>query len=312
MLRCDLNYVRGPDSVDHAIKWGVFPQPRGGRRGIRALEDIEALVGRKFVVQRNYLGMDSDILSRLVLALSDRGTVPYRSFHAWTGKRPHTPIQWRDVAAGSQDAWLEKQASDLVAWGKPIYLSFHHEPEDDVTGDPATAAPPGCGSPADFEAAWNHVRDVFDRFPNPSVTWVAALTATTFGGGNGGVGAWLPGTRFDMLGVDGYNRGTFSQRNGWRSFEQIFAPAFGEAQALGKSLFIGEVGCVEAGGNKAAWVADAMVTLKGWVPSVHAVCWSNVDTVWRGQSMGYRIDSSPGALAAYVAAGLDPVFGAGL
>jgi len=59
------------------------------------------------------------------------------------------------IAAGKHDTWLKKQAAAVGAWGKPIYLSFHHEPE----------VWPQCGSPATLPGTTDQGR--------------AALTAAT-------------------------------------------------------------------------------------------------------------------------------------
>src|SRR6266446_5410012 len=69
-----------------------------------------------------------------------------------------------------------------------------HEPEDDLI----------CGSPAEFRAAYAHIRRIFEA-NGVSVRWVAALMASTYDGGNGGYRQWLPPT-YDLIGVDGYNR----------------------------------------------------------------------------------------------------------
>ena len=60
-------------------------------------------------------------------------------------------------------------------------------------------------------------------------------------------------------GLDGYNGGTMLPWGGWLSVEQIFGPSLTVIRALAsqKPIMIAETGCVEGGGDKAAWI-------RGW------------------------------------------------
>jgi beta-mannanase len=106
-----------------------------------------------------------------------------------------------------------------------------------------------------------------------------------------------PGDRYvDWVCIDGFNWGTSQPDQRWRSFDQIFRPTYQEVLALAPTaqLMI-ETGCSEAGGDKAAWLTDALtVQLPDSYPRVEAVVWfdENKETDW-------RIDSSPAALAAF-------------
>jgi hypothetical protein len=127
-----------------------------------------------------------------------------------------------------------------------------------------------------------------------------------------------PPADYDYVGVDGYLKWPCEPRLGYRSFARMFGPAERFAKEAGKPLIIGEVGvqeftaCGRSSGSpagKANWIAGAAATIKSW-PNVRAICWTygsnlktnlNVTLVWNE-------DSSPQALAAFRAAGLDPYF----
>ena len=231
----------GPDSSFHC-KWGAFALPIGGQKIMEALLALEQKVGRRFAIHRDYQGMDVDIISNDVIWLGNRGTIPYRSFHAWSGGKTNF-INWAGIAAGKHDTWLKKQAAAVGAWGKPIYLSFHHEPE----------VWPQCGSAADFRAAWNHVRQIFHRVDN--ATWVVTLLSPTFYGNNGGPKAWLPSpANYDVLGVDGYNRCTNAGAS-WESLQTGFTSAqliADRSQCGGSGIYVNPVqrAFKEAAGTK--------------------------------------------------------------
>ncbi len=289
----------GPDSSFHC-KWGAFALPIGGQKIMEALLALEQRVGRRFAIHRDYQGMDVDIISSDVIWLGNRGTIPYRSFHAWSGGKTHF-ISWAGIAAGKHDTWLKKQAAAVGAWGKPIYLSFHHEPE----------VWPQCGSPADFRAAWNHVRQIFHRVDN--ATWVVTLLSPTFYGNNGGPKAWLPSpANYDVLGVDGYNRYP-CRGSSYTSFTDKFLAARNYAlYQVNKAMFIGETGCVEQNScghpqgdptGKAKWIYNMANVIKSW-PRVIAVNYSHVVS----GKYAFWVDTSPSALAAYRTVGADPYF----
>ena len=300
--------ARGATAGRARVKWGIYPEPQGSQTVFDALLNVEDLLNRKCVIIRGYQGMDGDLMTgadRLV----QRGTIPYRSFHAWMGSAGENPIRWSAIANGKHDRWLKDQAGALADWGKPMYISFHHEPENDVDGFEGTGEA-HCGTPAEFKAAYHHIRDIFT--PARNLTWIVALMHATYAGKRGGYEQFMPGTRFDLLGVDGYNRGAyFDGPDQWLRFGELYGPAIAAGRNLGKKLFIGESASVEEGGDKAAWVRGALNTLKGWDDMVEAVCWSHLYDAHTADGeviRTYRMDSSRSALAAFREIASDPYF----
>jgi hypothetical protein len=191
-----------------------------------------------------------------------------------------------------------------------MFICFHHEPEDDTTGNPdsQTHNHKGCGSPADFKHAYNHIRGIFRNATN--LTWLVALLSPTYLGNNGGTVAWMPAD-VDIVGVDGYNRYPCSSPK-LKSFTDKFAPARAYAKSRGKPLAIPEWGCVEQyscnhpGGDrlgKAKWLAGAGKAAKSW-PNLKFMAYAHeID-----YGMNFRVDSSAASLSAFTAVGQDPYF----
>ena len=277
--------------------WGAFAKPMQQQNALESLLILEAKVGRKFGLHRNYQGMDSDILTEDVDWLTSRGTACYRSFHAWLGDGK-TPIPWAAIAAGEWDTWIKKQASDLASWGKPMYITFHHEPE---------VAP--CGTPAQYKAAFIHVRSLFGAATK--LTWLATLLSPTYAGHNGGPATWLPPTLlFDVLGVDGYNRYPCEGR--YSSFSKKFLLAMEYAGKINKPLAIGEWGSVEQNScdhpegdplGKAKWIDDSVSIMKQW----DSLIWVSY-THEKSGPYTFWVDSSPSSLKSFVTGGYDPYF----
>jgi hypothetical protein len=280
--------------------WGAFAQPAPGQRATSALYALERKVGRHFAIHRNYQGMDANLLTLDVLELTDRGTTCYRSFHSWVGGTTRKLIPWAKIAAGVQDEWLITQALALKRWGRRIYLAFHHEPD----------LWPQCGSPADYRAAYLHVHKLFAGATN--VRWLVTLLSPTYRGNNGGPGVWFPPSdKYDIVGVDGYNRWP-CRGKALTTFTYKFDHARYFAALRDKPLAIGEWGTVEynACGNsdgdpkgKAKWLAGAEARMKRW-PRLLWVCYSHSIT----SPYNFRVDTSTSALNQFISTGHDAYF----
>jgi hypothetical protein len=277
--------------------WGARALPRGSETPETAMTNLEALVGRTFAVERQYQAWGDAMPGQYVLWSTSQGRKVYLGWHAYVGSPGGIKIPWTSISNGSRDIWITKQATALKQWGVPIYLNFHHEPEDDGA----------CGTAAQYRAAWNHIHAIFDRVGVPNVTWVWTLMASTFQGGNGGAANWEP-LHYDVVGVDGYNRHP-DKNVQFKRFGEIFAAARSFAVKRGKPLAICEYGCVEqrAGDpmTKAEWFADAGQTMKAW-PELEFACYSHVTT---SEGYDYWVDSSNSSLDAFKALGHDAYFG---
>jgi hypothetical protein len=279
--------------------WGARPDPYGTESTERATRNLEAKIGRKLALVREYSAWDRDLPDKYDTFAGNTGRIPYISWHAI--KISGAAVSWSSIANGVHDAAILAQAASLKAWGKPAYFCFHHEPEND----------PKNGNAAQFKAAFSHVHTLFQRVGATNLRWVAAFMASTYCGGHGGIAQWMPATKGLLYGVDGYNRGSCDPKPGWRSFAQIFQASRDYAKAKGHGLFIGEYGCVEdtacgnAGGatsRKAAWLSDAASTIQSW-PEVKGVIYSNTEWVFNGTKVNYRVTTGTKSLAAFTSAG---------
>jgi hypothetical protein len=281
-----------------ACRWGAFVDTVGGQSKTEAYLAFEKLIGRKVAVTRQYLPWNSPLPGGVAAWSADGGRIPYISFKAISSNGDLVP--WSSIAAGKKDDVIRVQADRMRTWGQHAYVCFHHEPEDD----------PGCGSAADFRAAYARIRRIFVA-RGVVVRWVVALMASTYAGGHGGFEPWLP-AEFDCIGIDGYNRFPCVDPNHpWKSFAETFSPGYDAARAVGKSMVIGEVGCVEqdacgnVGGDplaKARWITHMGDTLVNW-PIVHAVLYSNTALMHGGYPMDYRVNTRSASLDAYRSVG---------
>jgi len=102
------------------------------------------------------------------------------------------------IAAGGSDAYLRSYADAVIAFGRPVIVSFGHE----MNG---TWYSWGYGHtpPAVFVAAWRHVVRVFRTARAANVTWL--WTVNTVQGASSSLSRWWPGAAWvDWTGIAGY------------------------------------------------------------------------------------------------------------
>jgi hypothetical protein len=270
------------------ILWGASCLPRARQKDQKeAMRQMERRLGRKFDVATFRMGWQEPLVNHFTSWSVASGHIPLLSWN--TRKKSGGIVSWSSIAAGDHDAWIRRQARNLRAAGWRGFIAFHHEPEKD-------------GNAADWKAAFNRVHKIFHNTGVTRFRWLVTLTAATYSGENGGPGLWLP-AKWDVLGVDGYNRNFCGSSNGWRSFEEVFGPARRYAKRRSRRLFIQEYGSVESTpGRKAQWIDRARSVLKSW-PEVAGVSYNHEAT-----DCVYWIDSSRSSFHAFRKMGQDRRF----
>lgn len=230
--------------------------------------------------------------------------VTWEPMHYADGVEKMVPHQ--SITSGAYDAYLERFAREARAWGKPFIIRLAHEMNLDRYHWGVEKDRYGPESPAIYREMYRHVVSVFDRVGARNVLWAFCPNAesvpnasSTPSAGWNQAGAYYPGDAYvDILGMDGYNWGTtrtvaeHGWQSQWRSFAEIFSPLYEELRALApsKPVVIFETASADQGGDKRAWVRDAMETLDHW--KVRAVNWfqANKEVDWRINSSGFVFD----------------------
>ncbi|MBE6021022.1 MAG: endoglucanase, partial [Clostridiales bacterium] len=90
---------------------------------------------------------------------------------------------------------------------------------------------------------------------------------------------YYPGDEYvDVIGITGYNTGTYYEGEVWRSFDEIYEPVYERTlDNYSKPIMITEFGCAQAGGDKEEWVEDMYESIKGYSRIKAAVWWDGCD-----------------------------------
>jgi hypothetical protein len=274
--------------------FGAFTSPRDGESPQEAVRRLESEIGRKVAVDHQYYRWDQAIPTAHENWDASTGRLPLVNWSAT--KTDGSPVTWGSIASGSQDDWIIQRADAVKAFGSPIYLTFHHEPENDL----AT-----LGTPADYAAAFRHIVSVFRSRGVTNVAFVWNIMNWTLDPRSGrDPNDYYPGDGYvDIIGVDGYNWYPGREGAPWQSFEQIFQSSNHFAVVHDKPWMVVETAAQEdpdQPGRKGQWFRDIAATAKAW-PQLKAVIYFDA---MKGYDWQY--DSSVSSMQGLVALGHHP------
>jgi len=206
------------------------------------------------------------------------GAVPVVTWEPWGHSL-------RKIARGRYDGYVRASARAAARWGHPVFLRFAHEMNGDWY---SWGVQTGAGT---YKRAWRHLVKVFRQEGAHNVRWVWTPYVNPhwslpFAGR-------YPGDRWvDWVGLDGINWGGST----WRSFRQLFHSSYRTLLKISsRPVILAEVGCGEAGGDKARWVSDALRHQIPHMRRLRAFLWWSADDP-RGD---LRVNSSRAALRAF-------------
>ncbi|WP_018348681.1 glycosyl hydrolase [Longispora albida] len=146
-----------------------YPDVAGNERA--QIEYHEQRIGRKIDLPHTY---------------SPGGSLPLTDANVrYLAQRPDTYLfqnwkaadRWRDAGGGNAtvNARIDQAAENIKKLGtKKIFLTLHHEPENDVTYQAGCKTKAGAsgGTPAEYRQMWANVRKRFDAKGVSNVVWV--------------------------------------------------------------------------------------------------------------------------------------------
>lgn len=229
----------------------------------------------------------------LLDAVTERGAAPMITWEPWDPKGGANQAAYRPavIAAGAFDAYIDAWAARLASWKRPVFLRVFHELNAEWY---PWGAAMGRNAPEDLVAAWRHLHARFDAAGADNVRWVWCPDA---GLGKVSLASLFPGDDVvDWVALDGYNWGDNHPESGWRSFDEIFGTAYRALARLSeRPVMIAETASSERGGDKAAWIADAVAALPERFSRVRAIGWFDE----RLPDGDFPVDTSEASVAAF-------------
>ena len=269
--------------TDQSIGQGIS---NGGREDVTgtAIDKLQAQTGTTFAIDHRYFNWDDPFSVELMRNTAAQGRIPFLAFQT-----SGSGLTYKQIADGQGDDSLNARADAAKAFGKPLFVSFDHEPNARINKK---------GSPEDYVAAWRHIVTLFRDRGAKNVAFVYVQTAASFRQGSPLDDQLYPGDAYiDWVAADGYNFfGCPGKQAGWTPFKQIFTPFYAWGQAKGKPMMIAELGVSEDPsdpGRKADWYRQAASQVKDF-PDIKAVVYYNA-----APQCANWVDSSSQSLAGF-------------
>ncbi len=264
--------------------WAKPDLPTADRR-VAALAEFEQQLGRPVDVAHAYHEWDDELPSQDDRELAAGGRTLLLS---WAG------ADTRQIQSGQHDDLLREKARAVKEWGAPVLLEWRGQMDR-----PNLQAE--LWSPADYVAAWRHIRAVFEREQVDNVAWVWCPRATGFVDGR--APAYYPGDdQVDWLCADTYPGKTP------RSFQEMAGPFLGWAAAHPRPVIIGEFGVDDRGGQREQWLAETAAHVVT-APQIKGLVYVDADRSGAGdRPYDTSLRSAPRSMAAFSRIALDPYF----
>ena len=288
-------------SPESGLTWGIFEN--SAPQNFFRLDEIEKELAHRFKILLRYQTIDevlpirqleraweNDRLVELTLATIHNT----QSDAIWAGGvSPNSRVAY-DILDGKYDDYFLRYADDLKSFGKPILFRLNNEMNSDWCWYSAFYT----ARDADiYVKLWRYLKAIFDSQGVDNLIWVwnpHDLSLPSFSWNNFMV--YYPGDEYvDVIGMTGYNTGTYFANERWRSFDQIYKELYGEYSLFfQKPFMLTEFAASIHGGDKAAWIDDMFVKLPDYPNIKAAVWWNNVDYDKNDNpARVYLIDNSP-------------------
>lgn len=290
------------------MAFGAFP----GVATQTSTQSFESTVGRSLAYVRVYDRWNDTFPNTQTSWMKSTGHSLFLSIK--TRLKSGTNLSWQGIADAQPGSALYADmvhwASQIKAYGLPIYVTFNHEPD--------TANSQASGTPAAYIAAYRKFVTVMRAENVTNAKWAWTAAARNFDGTTKQYApSYYPGDAWvDVIAIDAYNMycqtKSGSWANPWRSLAQILAPFMAFAnQHPGPALVVAEFGSAEDPADpsaKANWINDAGQLFKSpGYERFEAVSYWNT-TSHNYVNCDFKVTSSTASLDAFKAMANDPFY----
>lgn len=198
-----------------------------------------------------------------------------------------------NILKGDYDDYFKEYAEKLKAFNHPILFRLNNE----MNGDWCEYSAFHFSKDTEiFKEVWRHIYNIFEENNVDNVLWVWNPHDVSFPNFN-----WnhylnyYPGDEYvDIVGLTGYNNGTYYPGEVWREFDEIYDPIYSEYSKLFEHpLMITEFSANSVGGDKLSWISSMFDKMKTYDRIKVAIWWNYID--WDAKNNPariYRLDES--------------------
>ena len=209
-----------------------------------------------------------------------------------------------EILNGEHDVYLTDYAEALADYGEPILLRLANE----MNGDWCVYSAYHYGKDTSlYREFYIYLYNIFEKAgANKNVLWVWNPNEKSFPDFTwNDMQMYYPGNRYvDIVGLTGYNTGTYYEGETWRTFNEIYGELYQDYVAMfSQPLMITEFASSSVGGDKVAWIKDMFEQLPNYPKLKMAVWWSGCDWDYSTEEPTaariYRLDENAEVMQAF-------------
>ncbi|QOR34912.1 endoglucanase [Clostridium sp. 'deep sea'] len=198
-----------------------------------------------------------------------------------------------EILQGDYDEFLNSYAKQVKAFNHPILFRLNNE----MNGDWCVYSSYYSSKDTElYKEVWRYIYNIFKQNKVDNALWVWNPHDLSFPGFT-----WnhylnyYPGDEFvDLVGITGYNTGTYFEGEVWRDFKQVYVALYKEYHELFEQPFIiTEFGSNSVGGDKVNWINEMFNNIKQFSNIKVAIWWNGID--WdsdKNPGRIYRLDET--------------------
>lgn len=286
------------------LKWGIFTKDVFTTGVDETIPALETALDYRFDVVLGYIHFNMDFPTEFLEKNYAAGRLVELTWQLTENNNEdmfaHTPML--DIYRGERDEEIRAVARAAKAFGHPFLLRLNNEMNSDWTSYSGVV---NLSDPRLYVSVWQRIFDVFAEEGVDNCLWIfnphdRSAPPTKW---NDGLAYWPGGDCVHLLGVTGYNNGTYyTQWNEqWRDFttiydeiEALYAPHFSRFPWI-----ITEFASSSVGGDKVQWI-DEMFAHIGDYPNIRIAVWfSYADFDGDTPARRYWLDETPETLVAF-------------
>lgn len=188
-----------------------------------------------------------------------------------------------EILDGQYDNYLNTYAQEMKNFGHPVLFRLNNEMNGDWCWYSAYYT---CKDADLYKTLWRYIYEIFESNGVENVLWVwnpHDVSRPDFKWNH--YLMYYPGDEYvDIIGLTGYNTGTYFPGEHWREFSDIYQPMYADySSVFDKPFMITEFGSNSVGGDKPAWIDRMFDGIKQFPAIKAAIWWSGVDYDQNGQ-----------------------------
>lgn len=279
--------------ITRQINVGVVVNDYANRTG--ELSALETQLGKPISTVSIYKQFGSKYNSNLVLDdLTYAKSQGMKLLIAWEPWNPEQNISQsidylKEISEGKHDTYIRSFANSVKTYANPMAIRFGHEMNGNWY--------PWGNRPTEYIAGYRHIVNIFKQEGVTNVTWMWSVNLESIPTAPiSNVSSYYPGNDVvDVIGIDGYNWGTSQSWSNWKSFKDIFTPAYNFlTTSYAKPIVISETSSTEIGGDKPLWIQTMFKDdLTNTFPRIIEIIWFDIlkETDWRINSSDASLQS---------------------